>query len=115
MIVNLTPHPLRFFDSDGIEIAVIPPSGQMARIATQPAPAGNSTMTLDGATIPVEGVGYGELVGLPEAQEGTHYVVPLLTALAAPANRTDLLVPHRQMRNSEGTVIGCAALGRIIR
>lgn len=97
------------------EVAVIPPSGQTARIATTPAPAGDGVATIDGVDIPVSGVGYGQLAGLPEPVDGVLYVVPLLTALAAPSDRTDLLVPHEQVRNGEGTVIGCASLGRVVR
>lgn len=113
-LVNLTPHPLRFF-ANGSEVATIPPSGQTARIATSAAPDGDGTVAVDGVTIPVAGVGYGELAGLPEPQDDVYYVVPLLTALAAPADRDDLLVPHEQVRNEEGTVIGCASLGRVVR
>jgi hypothetical protein len=115
MLINLTPHPIRFCDSDGLEIALVAPSGQTARIDTMRAPSGDGAVTVDGATIPIEGAWYGELSGLPEQQDGVLYVVPLLTALAAPADRDDLLVPHQQVRDQEGTVVGCAALGRVVR
>jgi hypothetical protein len=114
MIVNLTQHPIRFFSAD-VEITNIPPSGQTARIATKPSPADDNEVTVDGTTIPVIGVKYGELSGLPTRQDGVYYIVPLLTALAASVDRDDLLIPHKQIRNEEGTVIGCAALGRVVR
>ncbi|MFI7106971.1 hypothetical protein ACIBK9_11730 [Nonomuraea sp. NPDC050227] len=38
--------------------------------------------------------------------------MPLLAALAA-AGREDLLVPHEQVRNVDGTVVGCRAFGSV--
>jgi hypothetical protein len=40
------------------------------------------------------------------------YVVSLALALAFAEKRGDLLVPFRDVRNSEGTVIGCRSLAR---
>lgn len=44
----------------------------------------------------------------------TWFVVSLVVALAA-GNRTDLLVPYREVRNLEGSVIGCRQLARPTR
>ena len=43
------------------------------------------------------------------------YIVPLVTAIAVQAEapaRTDLLVPYEQVRNAEGTVVGCRTLAQ---
>jgi hypothetical protein len=64
------------------------------------------------APVPVAVVAYGDLENLPEPAPGVWYAVPLLTVLAA-AGRQDLLVPHEQIRNAEGTVGGCRAFGQV--
>ena len=120
-IVNLTPHPLNFYSADVPDrateeelgaglLATIPPSGEMARLAVENLDQ-EGAVAADGATIPVFGARYGELENLPAPQEDVVYVVPLLTAMAV-EGRPDLLVPHQQVRNVAGTVVGCRALGR---
>jgi hypothetical protein len=115
IVENYTPHDLTFVDQDGNEVAVLPPSGNVARIATEPAPAQDTTVKVGDVEIPVKAARYGRLEGLPPRREGVLLVVPLLTALAAPADRDDLVVPHDQVRNARGTVVGCRALGRAVR
>jgi len=124
-ITNLTPHPIRIFGwevPDRFEpgehepLTEIPPSGTVARIGE---------IDLGGASLrccdaPVELVEYRHLVGLPPSHADWDsntdwYVVSLAVALAcSPDNRiqarADLLVPWREVRNLDGTVIGCRAL-----
>src|SRR5690606_38658524 len=119
-IINLTPHPVRIYGEDtpdqvedldhGVVLA-LPPSGQFARLGESVTGA-DTLVTEEGAEIPVALVSYAEIEGLPEPQQGTVFVVPLMTALAA-ARRDDLLVPYEQVRNQEGTVVGCRRLGRV--
>lgn len=130
MIVNLTPHPLHIYPADcpdriedgAVEpLFSVAPSGKTARLVE------NSlgtwfTLAFDGqvpaesfTAVPVEGVEYGHIDGLP-VPDGyetprTWYVVPLVVALAAPG-RSDLLVPYRDVRNINGTVVGCRQLAR---
>ena len=60
-------------------------------------------------TITREAPVFGEVVDLPEPQEGTIYVVSMLVAARA-VGRNDLVSPGRQLRNEAGQVIGCAGL-----
>lgn len=121
-VINLTPHPIHLYApgiADGATdaalraamVATIPASGRTARLASTSL-GRVTTVEIGGATIHVEGVRYGKLGSLPEPQPGTWYVVPLLSALAA-RDRSDLLVPHEQIRNQDGTVVGCTAFGRL--
>jgi hypothetical protein len=48
----------------------------------------------------------GEVVGLPEPEEGKFYVVSALVQ-GALRQRRDLLVPDDLVRDGEGRVIGC--------
>ena len=119
-LVNLTPHPVRIYRSDTPDrvedpdagvVMILEPSGEVARLSESV--IGEDTVLNDeGVEIPVSLVSYAEVEGLPKPQEGVAYVVPVMTALAA-AGREDLLVPYEQVRNQEGTVVGCRRLGRV--
>lgn len=121
MVINLTPHPLYVYDDttpeQGTELELapgllvtIPPAGRTARLRTHHMGFVDEVQ-VDGIPIDVEGVAYGAVEGLPDPVQGVWYVVPLVTALAA--RRPDLLIPHRQVRNERGTVVGCKSFGRI--
>ena len=121
MLVNLTPHPIRIYGwnvPDRFDLGehepdlVIEPSGEVARIGE--IELGTQYMRLG---TPVEYVEYRHANGLPpyaghtdSRDRDTWYVVSLALALAV--QRGDLLVPFREIRNSEGTVIGCRSLAR---
>lgn len=115
-IVNLTPHPIRVYSpdspdridnlSDGLA-ATIPPSGTVARLATIDL---GTWEWIDG--IPVEGVEYGHAHDLPQPRDGVRFVVSLVVALGQ-QGREDLLVPYSEVRNGDGTVVGCRVLARV--
>lgn len=125
MIVNLTPHPIRIYGWDVPDrfalgehepTMTIEPSGTVARLGEIEL----GTQYLRHLDTPVEYVEFGHANGLPAAPErGTHVaehpvdwlVVSLALALAMP-HRPDLLVPFREIRNPEGTAIGCRSLAR---
>lgn len=137
MIINLTPHPLHIYPSDcpdRIEPDEVKPdftvgtTGRVARLAeeslgtwfTEAFDYEGSTPAQSMTAIAVEGVNYGSVYGLPPLDtEATdinerpraYYVVPLVVALAA-RDRQDLLVPYRDVRNMQGSVIGCRQLAR---
>ncbi len=121
MIVNLTPHPIHIYPPDtpdriepgSVEpIHVIEPSGTVARIGEIEL----GTVYERNCDLPVEYVEYRHATGLPPIapapldQPTTWYVVSLALALAV--DRHDLLVPHRAVRNMDGSVIGCRLLAR---
>jgi hypothetical protein len=134
VIVNLTPHPLHFYPSDCPDrideraedapapLFSLPPSGAIARIETQNLGTWFTDRLDDrvGPEVSVEGVEYGHASGLPpldtdawdlNLRPRTYYVVPLVVALAT-RGRPDLLVPYRDVRSHEGTVLGCRQLAR---
>lgn len=119
-IINLTPHPVRIYGEDTPDrvdnpddgvLLTLPPSGQFARLS-EAVTGADTVVTEEGVKIPVSIVSYAEVEGLPDPQQGVAYVAPLMTALAA-TGRDDLLVPYEQVRNLEGTVVGCRRLGRV--
>lgn len=105
-IVNLTPHTVHIMPNgpDG-EVTSIPSSGE-ARAQTSREKAG----TING--IQVYRTRFGAVEGLPEPQPNTIYIVSSITAQAVP-HRDDVFIPDDIVRDEQGRVIGCRALGRI--
>ena len=120
-IINATPHTITLVSKQGVEqdskkqflaetvevIKSIPSSGILPRVSMSNSPAGE----IDG--IPIESVIYGEIEGLPEYQEGVHYIVSgLVATAAAKIGRTDCLVPGALVRdkNNPSLILGCLFL-----
>lgn len=106
-LVNLTPHPINLYGPEpGHVLATIPPSGTVARLATIDLGTNETA-----AGQPYELVEYGHAHDLPQPAPGVHYVVSLVVALAV--HRDDLLTPYHEVRNEQGTVIGCRMLQKV--
>lgn len=104
MLVNLTPHPVAIYGNRAVEdgpVEVIPPSGTVTRLATIELGTNNG----------YELVQYGHAHDLPQPQPGTEYIVSLVVALAV--HRDDLLAPYVEVRNEQGTMIGCRYLQKV--
>jgi hypothetical protein len=111
MLVNLTPHPIAIYRDRPVEDGpdeVIPPSGTVARIATIELGTGLSAHSRQAYEL----VEYGHCHDLPQPQPSTDYIVPLVVALAV-RGRDDLLAPYLEVRNEQGTMIGCRFLQRV--
>lgn len=115
MILNLTPRIVRLYDADrpdGIDDLdlglkqVIDPEPRYAELG--PIPAG-STFRDD---VPVQLMEYGHAGHLPAPRDGVAYIVTLEVALSQASRRDDLLTPYREVRTSDGTVIGCRELAQ---
>jgi len=102
-IINCTPHAISFVDDAGKVIRVVEPSGILPRVSSTITVVGN----IDG--IPDEITSYGEVVGLPEKQDGTILVVSAMVAARVP-DRDDIRIPGRQVRDDKGRIIGCKSL-----
>lgn len=100
-IINLTPHVITVVTGNGnIEIK---PSGIIPRVSVKTVPTGE----VNG--IPLFRNEYGEVVDLPDPVDGTLYVVSGLLKSACP-ERSDLVVPARQIRDEQGRIVGCEGL-----
>ena len=110
-LVNKTPHVLNLVTEDGTKIS-LEPVLPTPRVSSSSVKTAAYTITDSNGikhTIIREAPVFGEVVDLPEPQEGTIYVVSMLVAARA-NGRTDLVSPGRQLRNEAGQVIGCAGL-----
>ena len=116
-VVNLTPHGVNVEMKNG-SWAHFPPSGQVARVGTTltaveidsyPAAVqelGRHYGAPVGAEIAIRTSQFGEVVGLPESEEGTVFIVSALVRQAVPS-RLDVLSPGEPIRNDAGQTIGC--------
>lgn len=99
-LVNLTPHAINVVGDGAV---TIPPSGAVARVTSTT----SEVRRVNG--IPCLAVSYGEVQGLPEAEEDTLYVVSALVRAAVP-HRTDVASPGELVRDAEGKPLGCRGL-----
>jgi hypothetical protein len=110
-LVNLTPHPIAIYGPDrSLEDGpreVIEPSGKVARLAVIELGTGLSPNS--GRSY--EMVQYGAVHDLPPREPDTDYIVSLVVALGC--HRGDLLAPFEEVRNEQGTIVGCRFLQRV--
>jgi hypothetical protein len=112
-IINLTPHELNVYDSEGKIILSIPPQRDVAIPRVQVRSEIVGKIEVDGVRIPVRRVVYGDVENIPPEREGTIYVVSTLVTLALRekgVERRDLLSPDTNadsvIRDSSGRVLG---------
>ncbi len=105
MIINTTPHPIQILDDNNVCVKVFPKGEFTIRLSSSTVDAG---FEVEG--IKVTTTKYGEVTGLPEYHPFVYYIVSAMVKSALP-NRTDLLVPAEQVRDSNGLIIGCRSLG----
>lgn len=66
----------------------------------------------DDTVIPIVVTEFGAITGLPAPLKDTIYVVSSITAQACP-ERDDVFVPAQPIRDAQGRIVACAALGKI--
>ena len=90
--INLTSHDINVLTPKGI--VTIPTSGKVARVSYD-------TPTIDTIDdIPIISLKYGEVVGLPEPQENTYYIVSAVVRNALKDTRPDVVTPHNIIRHN---------------
>lgn len=103
ILINLTPHVITIVSE--VRTAIVPPSGQIARVASKTETVGE----VNG--IPIFKQSFGEVTDLPEAKEGTFYIVSRMVKDRVP-ERDDVLVPGTPIRDDKGVIIGADGLSR---
>lgn len=106
-IVNLTPHAVAV-SAPQHPTVTFPPAGPVARVREvigEPV-----IVTTPGGEAPIVPVRYAVAVDdLPEPADGVLHLVSRVTAAAVP--RPDLVFPQGEIRDGEGRIVGCLALG----
>ena len=104
-LVNLTPHAINMIVDGDVKETIV--SSGLARCSVM----SNVVGQINGYNV-CENT-YGEVVGLPQPQEGTIYIVSALVAQAVKGLRTDVVVVDKTVRNESGQIIGCTGFARI--
>lgn len=131
-LINLTPHAITFVTDMGT--VTLPPSGRVARVGTTtfmvgtvlagradcralghdlagdmcPDCGGRGVVDVE---VPLTHTTFGEVVDLPEAEEGVLLVVSAMVVAACPSRR-DLWGPGDLVRDEANRVVGCRGLTR---
>jgi hypothetical protein len=111
-LINMTPHALTLYTADGV--VELPVSGQLARVRS------SSVFVGEVGGMPVYENAFSEVEGLPEPQEGVHYVTSSLVLKAlktAGISRPDVLAPGTgpndgPIRDQNGRIVGVTRLIR---
>ena len=101
-LVNLTPHDIVVKTDTGT--LTIPPSGTVARVEV--AHKRKITLDVEGHATPFYAASFGDVVGLPDSEEGTFFIVSAMVKAAKPT-MTDLVSPGPLIRDDSGKVVGC--------
>lgn len=101
-LINLTPHVLNLIAADG-SIVDIQPSGNQARVSS----TSDVVATING--INVTQSTWGDVTGLPDAQDGVILIVSRMVKDRVP-DRSDVLVPGAPVRDADGKIIGANGL-----
>lgn len=126
-IINLTPHQIALYSAtdctevqqgsykslvlrEGAQALATFPSKGVARATATKAVV--DQLEVAGQAVAVNATTYGEPESLPDAVEGTYYIVSALTAQAA-KDRHDLLIVDGTVRDGDGRICGCTAFGRV--
>lgn len=104
-LVNLTPHAINMMVNSEVKETLV--SEGLARCSMVSSVVGQ----INGYNI-CENT-YGEVVGLPQPQKDTVYIVSSLVAQAVKGLRTDVVVVDKTVRNEAGQIIGCTGFARI--
>ena len=102
-LVNLTPHAITVAGASGETLAVLPPSGEIARVSVTRSESGQV------AGLPVFRSVTGDVVGLPTPADGVGYVVSAMVRAAVPTRR-DVFSPGTLLRGADGQPVGCVGL-----
>lgn len=121
MLVNLCPHEVVIVAASvGDVVDSIPEDQVLARLESKGSvrlrrstePAG--TVTVGGASVPLDELTTDDPDGLPGPEPGVTYVVSV-GMLSALSDRSDLVSPGRHVVDSSGRVVACRSLVRMVR
>ena len=106
----MTPHEVTVAVNGGGRTLTIPASGTVARVATQEVDEEAMEIWVGrGCPITLIVQEFGDVVNLPEPEEGKFFIVSALVRAACPG-RYDLGSPARLVRDEQGRIVGCGAL-----
>ena len=105
-IVNLTPHDVYLAGAD----VTLPSRGIPPRVSLETTKMDDLDVAGHPATVEIVVERPGEVTDLPPAQAGIIYIVSRMVAEAC-TDRHDLCYPTALIRDDQGRIVGCGALG----
>jgi hypothetical protein len=112
MFENRTPHAIRLYQADSPDVVDDLTDGLVEEIPPTDPPVRIAMIELGTQTGGIELVEFGHAHHLPSKRSDVQLVVSLVVALAC-RGRDDLVFPYREVRNRNGTVIGCRQFGSV--
>ena len=109
-VINMTPYDWNVYGSGPISagpVQVYPASGKVARLIAV------ELGTIQGPELWYEEVRYEGLQEFDDPKPGVFHIVSLVVAIAG-RDRGDLLTPYKKVKNSEGHIIGCRYMQKVI-
>lgn len=103
-IKNYTPHNINILK--GNEVVVYPSLG-IARCVSQK----EYLYVIDG--IEIYKMFYGEVIGLPEQEDNTIFIVSKIVAEALKGKRDDLLIVNETVKDDNNVVLYCKSLSKL--
>lgn len=97
-VINLTPHSIVLI-SDSMNTEIKPSGLARCKVTTEKVGEVNG--------FPVNKNTYSQVVGLPEPEKDTIYIVSAIVAKAVSGKREDCIVVDQTVRNEQGQIIGC--------
>ena len=101
--INLTPHILNIIAADGSTVYIPPEGNIVARVSS----SSFVVTTVNGINVSQQT--FGDVINLPDAQDGIIYIVSRMVKDRVP-DRPDVLVPGVPFRDTDGKVIGAWGL-----
>lgn len=105
-LVNLTPHLVTVYNSEGKAVLTVLPEETPARVEELSICV--DTIYTSGLKLPILKKAYGAVQNLPEPREGVRYIVSAIV-LDACKHRKDLVTPTNVVRDAGGAILGCKA------
>ena len=102
-------HAIVILAADNTTVTIIEPSGRVARLDELVDATGQIQNA--GIAIPLRRIRYGDTLDLPDPSYDVINIVSRVTAAALP-DRHDLVFPDREVRDTNGRLIGCRGLAR---
>lgn len=103
-LINLTPHPIVLI-GDSMTAEIKPSGLARCKVTTE------KVSEING--FPVNRNSYSQVIGLPEPEKDTIYIVSVLVAKAVNGKRDDCIVVDQTVRNEQGQIIGCKGFAKI--
>lgn len=111
-LLNCTPHNVTILTAGGHYRLTLVPSGIVPRVQLVEEFEGMLPISEGVSVLMYHTYAEATIEDLPDAVEGTMYVVSRLVAETA-RGRRDLLIPHDAMRDDQDRIVGCRALATV--